>query len=183
MKPLKKIIALIALGTSLLISANSQASLIGDTIDITLAGAIELQDIGILVDNDVEIVGGDASTDFGGFLFPSEFIDIGDTSISMQFDLPLGENGLLTFSDLDFGTGIVDVLLTSSIPIVNQSNVSFTSSSITLDFADWFFEGGTGSFTLDLSQAVAPEPVSAPSFILLFSLIMTGLFVSRRKTK
>jgi hypothetical protein len=101
----------------------------------------------------------------------------------MQFDLPLGENGVLTFSDLDFGTGIVDVLLTSSIPIVNQSNVSFTSSSITLDFADWFFEGGTGSFTLDLSQAVAPEPVSAPSFILLFSLIMTGLFVSRRKTK
>ena len=76
--------ALIASGLLLASGAQAIPTLIGDTVDVELTGGISLSDSGILVDNSVELQGGDASTNFGAFLFPMEFIDLQATSIVMS---------------------------------------------------------------------------------------------------
>ena len=155
-------------------SANA-ATLLGDTVDVTLAGGIVLEDFGVLVGPGVELQGGDASTNWGAFLFPSESIDIGADTISMAFDTSLGSDAMLTFSDLDFGAGIAGVTLTSSIPEVTQANVSFTDTSITLDLTAWFAVGGPA--TLDLQLTAVPLPAAAWMFIAALG----SLGVVRRK--
>jgi MYXO-CTERM domain-containing protein len=148
---------LLCLASASVLCANAaNAQLLGDAIDVNLDGGIVLADLGVVVGAGVELQGGDASTNFGAFLFPMEFIDIGDASIDMAFDLPLGDMGMLTFSDLDFGAGIGDVALTSNNAAVGDAQLSFTTDSITLDLSDWFFEGGPAVFNLQLTEVPAP---------------------------
>ncbi len=164
-------LCLMAFGAS---SANA-STLLGDSIDVTLAGGIVLEDFGVVVGSGVELEGGDFSTNWGAFLFAGESIDIGADTISMAFDLPLGENGMLTFSDLDFGAGIGGVSLVSTIPTVTDANLFFTADSITLDLTAWFSEGGGGTLELTLSE------VPLPAAIWLFGAALGGLgFVRRR---
>ncbi|MFK8014497.1 MAG: hypothetical protein AB8G17_03495, partial [Gammaproteobacteria bacterium] len=143
MKFVSKTCAIAILGACAWTTASASAStLIGDTIDVELTGGLSVLDTGVLVGPGVELQGGDASTNWGAFLFPSESIDIDATTISMAFDTSLGEFAMLTFSDLDFGAGIGGVTLASTIPEVTMANVSFTADSITLDLTDWFAVGG-----------------------------------------
>ncbi|MFK7886489.1 MAG: VPLPA-CTERM sorting domain-containing protein [Gammaproteobacteria bacterium] len=175
---MNKKIVFSGLATGLLMFSGASASassLLGDSIDVTLAGGIVLEDFGVIVGDDVELLGGDASTAWGGFLFVGESIDIGADTISMAFDLPLGDGGMLTFSDLDFGAGIGGVTLTSTIPAVQQANVSFTSDSITLDLSAWFAEGGGG--TLDLQLQAVPVPAA----VWLFGSALLGFGGLRRR--
>lgn len=165
----KVLLSGVASGLLLLSSASASASLIGDLVDITLTGGIQLQDTGVLVTDGVEIVGGDGSTDFGGFLFVGESIDIGADFILISLDLPLGADGMLTFSDLDFGAGIGDVSLMSTVLSVTQDSVSFTSDSITLDLSGWFDEGGPGVLALELTA------VPVPAAVWLFGSALLGL--------
>jgi hypothetical protein len=167
-----------SLATSVLLfsgAAANAASLLGDSVDVTLAGGITLEDFGVVVGDGVELQGGDVSTAWGAFLFGSEFIDIGADTISMAFDLPLGEGAMLTFGDLDFGAGIGGVTLTSTIDAVSQANVSFTSDSITLDLSAWFTEGGAGTLELQLQQ------VPVPAAVWLFGSALLGFAGLRRR--
>ncbi len=155
--------------------AVSASTLLGDSVDVTLAGGIILEDFGVVVDSGVELQGGDPSTAWGAFLFPTEFIDIGEDTISMAFDTSLGENAVLTFSDLDFGAGIGGVTLLSTIPSVTQANVSFTATSITLDLTEWFFTSEAGTLELQLTQ------VPLPAAAWLFITALGSLGLTRRK--
>ncbi|MEM9045099.1 MAG: VPLPA-CTERM sorting domain-containing protein [Pseudomonadota bacterium] len=168
----------LALAASIAVAAPSQAAtLIGDQVDIALTGGISLQDLGVLVNDDVEIQGGDASTDFGEFLFASEFIDIGADRIDLQFDLPLGSDGMLTFSDLDFGLGIGVASLTSTNAAVTQANVSTTLTSVTIDASDWFFAGGEATLSLTLTEV----PLPAAGWFLLLGIGAIGFARSKHQ--
>ncbi|MEO1573541.1 MAG: VPLPA-CTERM sorting domain-containing protein [Pseudomonadota bacterium] len=151
------------------------ASLIGDTVDVVLSGGIVLEDFGIVVGPGVELQGGDPSTAWGAFLFPTESIDIGADTISMAFDTSLGDDAILTFDDLDFGAGIGGVTLISSIPEVTQANVSFTATSITLDLDAWFDAGGAGTLELQLTE------VPLPAAAWLFIAALGSLGLTRRR--
>ena len=137
-------------------SANASATLIGDLVDVNLDGGIVLEDLVVLGGAGIELEGGNASTNFGAFLFPLECIDLGATTIDMVFELPLGSDGMLTFSDLDFGAGIGAVGITSDNAAVQAAQVSFTSASITLDATDWFTAGGPAPIPLPLPEVPAP---------------------------
>lgn len=165
-----------ALGLMALTSASANAAtLIGDLVDVTLVGGIELEDTGVLVGDGVELGAGDASTAWGAFLFPSESIDIGADTISMAFDTSLGQNGMLTFGDLDFGAGIGAVTLISTIPAVTDANVSFTANSITLDLTDWFLTAEPGTLELQISE------VPLPAAVWMFLAALGSLSVMRRR--
>ena len=160
------------------------ATLIGDSIDVTLTGGIGLQDLGIVVGPGVEIQGGNAATNFGAFLFAGESIDIGASSIAMAFGDALGENGMLTFSDLDFGAGIGAVTLTSDNGAVTQADVSSTPTSITLDATDWFFAGGPANLTLTWTEAGATVvPLPAGGLLLLGGLAALPLLRRARRAR
>lgn len=158
---------------SILFVGSANAQLFGDSIDVNLVGGITLTDLGVLVGPGVELAGGDVSTDFGAFLFPGEFIDIGDSTINMAFDTSLGEDGMLIFSDLDFGAGIGDVALTSTIAAVGDAQLSFTTTSITLDLTEWFSVGGPAVFNLELTE------VPTPASVAVFGI--AGFAASRRR--
>lgn len=156
-------------------SANA-STLLGDSVDVTLTGDIELQDLGVVVGAGVELQGGDAGTNWGAFLFPTEFIDIGADTISMAFDTSLGDMAELVFSDLDFGSGIANVTLVSTIPEITAANLFFTSDSITLaNLDDWFNAGTAG--TIDLTISAVPLPAA----IWLFGAALGGLGFMRRR--
>lgn len=176
MNRMKNVLAVTSMGAAALFGASANAaSLFGDNIDVTLDGSIVLEDFGVLVGPGVELQGGDISTNWGAFLFPSESIDIGEDTISMAFDTSLGEFAVLTFSDLDFGAGIGGVSLVSTIPAVTAANLSFTDTSITLDLADWFAVGGPGTLELTLSE------VPVPGAVWLMGGALAGLGFMRRR--
>lgn len=164
------------LATVACLSAGSAqaATLFSDSIDVTLTGSIALQDLGVVVSPTVELGGGDFGTNFGSFLFVGESIDIGATSVEIQLDLPLGQNGALTFSDLDFGTGIADATLTSTNAAVEQADLTFTASSFTIDLSDYFFAGGASSIVVQLTAI----PVPAGGALLLTGM---GAFIGLRR--
>lgn len=145
-------------------AANAGATLFGDSVNVDLVGGINLSDVGVVVGPGVELQGGDFSTNWGAFLFASESIDIGETTISMAFDTALGEFGMLTFSDLDFGAGIGDVALISTIPEVTDAQLSFTTNSVTLDLTDWFALGTPGTMELRLTEVPAPSALALLGF-------------------
>lgn len=177
MKHARQVFCTGLLGAMALASTGANAaSLIGDSVDVVLSGGIVLEDFGVVVGPGVELQGGDASTNWGAFLFPTESVDIGADTISMAFDTSLGDGAILTFSDLDFGAGIGGVTLISSIPEVTQANVSFTATSITLDLDAWFDVGGAG--TLDLQLTEVPLPAAA----WLFVAALGSLGLTRRRS-
>lgn len=176
MKHARQALCVGVLGAMAMASGSAQAaSLIGDTVDVTLSGGIVLEDFGIVVGPGVELQGGDVSTNWGAFLFPTESIDIGADTISMAFDTSLGDDAILTFDGLDFGAGIGGVTLISSIPEVTQANVSFTATSITLDLDAWFDVGGAGTLELQLTE------VPLPAAAWLFIAALGSLGLTRRR--
>jgi len=174
----RKMLAVFALGTSLFLAGNAHASLIGDAVNVTLTGSIELEDLNVIVTEGIELSGEDNSTDFGSFFFNEEFIDIQAMSIEINLSDALGEFAMLTFSDLNLGADITDAILTSSIDTVTQMNISFTATSVTLDLSEYFALGGQSNLNLALSTV---SEVSSPSVFALFSMVLAGLFVSRKK--
>lgn len=162
--------------TGLFCFGSAQATLIGDTIDVTLTGGIAISDVGVLVGPGIEFQGGDASTNFGSFLFPMEFMDVQATSVVMGFDTSLGFNAMLTFSSLDLGSNIIDVILTTA--NTNIVLAGFTATSFTLDMSAWFFVGDPADIRVDLVTAV-PEPNMVG--LLAIGLIGLGLAIRRRK--
>lgn len=168
----KKIITVAVLSLSGIVNA----SLIGDTIDVELTGGLSLLDQAVLVGDNVELQGGDASTNFGAFLFASEFIDIGANTITMAFDTSLGDGGVLSFTDLDFGAGIGNVFFSSSIPEIVLGG--FTENSITLDLSAWFAVGGPAEVTMFLVEAT-PVPVPGALLLMLSALGVFGVRKAR----
>ncbi|WP_395340057.1 hypothetical protein PN836_015965 [Ningiella sp. W23] len=177
----KKTFVTLALLSSLWFAGNAQASLIGDAIDLTLTGDLEIQDLGVIVSDDVEFLGGDIATQFGGFFFIGESIDIGASSIIMDLDLPLGENGFLVFSSLDLGADITSATLTSNNDAVTQENLSFTANSVSLDLADWFFASGEALLQIDLGVDDIVVEANSPSVLSLLLLLGCGIFALRKR--
>lgn len=177
---LKKLVQGSVAGLLLSLASVSQAGLLGQDVTVTGSGGFlgGLADTVTVINPGIEIAGGGA-TNIGGALFAGEFIDILDASISMVFDLAIGENGMLEFTGLNAGG--FDVIGAALSAADERVAVSFTESSVLFDATEWFSIGGAGNFTIDILFDGAQVPV--PATLALFGLGLAGLGFSRRRVQ
>jgi hypothetical protein len=161
----------LAILVPLLLPAAGRASLVGESVTVTLTdgGALGLSQ-GVVVGAGPEITPGDGSQ-IGGVLLPNESVDIGDSAITVSLEegdtnhgtgFPAGTR--YVFSGLYFGPNVgivnVDVQLDNVSGVSLGSEVTFTPSAVTL-LVDTLTIGSVpdavdvGAVTLSL---VLPEP-------------------------
>ena len=146
----------------------AQAGLLGQTITLEynyLAPAATTDSI--LVGAGVEVTctgGGAGNANVCTMLTaPNQFLDFGDTTIAYSYSgsesggfNPVTPNGM-TFANLNLGAPIVDVLIDTAIVGLDDTRVSFTATSVTVQM------GGLGlgfSNYFILTPVTAPEPWS-----------------------
>lgn len=174
------------LGVALLVGGAAHASLIGQSVTVTLGdGGSLFHDDVVTVGAGIELAPGDGS-DIGTLLLPNERIDIGATSIFLTLEegVPGGGTGYpsgtaYAFTNLAFfgqATAITGVsLTTSNITGISVGNLTFTATSLRVPI-DALLIGeipgvDTGTLQIDLTFAVVPEPGTA----LLASLGLLAL--------
>ncbi len=183
-------ISLIVMGFAFLLCTDSNADLIGDTVQVQSAISFSgsflwVTDASVVVGDGFELTNwGDPTGLFN--------IDIGGETILIQgtqgFACTGDEFQGLRFSDLDWlpmGGKLIGVTAESSLGTVDQGRVEFGSDFVNFDvrlgFSDTlgiFAGGDTILLTLDFA------PVPEPSTIALWSLFgLVGGFVAWRKRK
>jgi len=170
---------LLALGFFIVGTADATPTLIGDLVDLEITGDFAVSAVDILVSNDIEIGAGfDVNPD--DFFFGEEFIDIQESVFVMEFEESLGENAFLTFSNLDFGTGIVDILFSTSNTDLVLS--SFTPSSFTIDATAFAINspGDPASIRVELFSFVL---LPVPGTLALLGLGCMAAGIARRREK
>ena len=169
-------VASACLGLALLVGGAAHASLIGQSVTVTLGdGGSLFHDDVVTVGAGVELAPGDGS-DIGTLLLPSERIDIGATSILLTLEegAPGGGTGYpsgtaYAFTDLAFfgqTTAITGVSLTASnITGISVGDLSFTATSLRVPISALLIGDipgvDTGTLQVDLTFAVVPEPATA----------------------
>ena len=172
----RAVVAAAGLCVELLAGQAAHASLIGQSVTVTLTdgGSLFHDDI-VTVGTGVELAPGDGS-DIGTVLLPSERIDIGATSILLTLEegVPGGGTGYpsgtaYAFTNLAFfgqATAITGVSLTASnITGISLGDLSFTATSLRVPI-DVLRIGDipgvdTGTLEIDLTFAAVPEPQTA----------------------
>jgi hypothetical protein len=168
----------------------AQASLIGQTVGVTLTddGALSLADDVVVAEPGAELTPGDGSQ-VGGVLLPLERIDVQADRIVISFEegSPGGGTGFpagayYLFSNLvffDAPTEIVGIQV-SSTNLSNLAPITFTADGVTVPL-DGILIGeipgvDTGSVTIVLDMVV-PEPATA----LLLTAGSVALAFARRR--
>ncbi|GIX46917.1 MAG: hypothetical protein KatS3mg131_1128 [Candidatus Tectimicrobiota bacterium] len=140
----------------------AHASLIGDSVDITLTvpGFGTFADTVTVAAGVREIDCEDPSKNICGPGLEGEYIDIEAWSIEVNLVAPLSVNGVtLDFTGLDFGAPdiyIIGVTVGPTIPGFDESYVTFGPHSIHADLSGIYAAGSTGAFTMNIH--VVPEP-------------------------
>ena len=172
----RALVASACLGLVLLVGEVSHASLIGQSVTVTLSdGGSLFHDDTVTVGSGVELAPGDGS-EIGTVLLPSERIDIGATSILLTLEegVPGGGTGYpsgtaYVFTNLAFfgqATAITGVsLTTSNITGISVGDLSFTASSLRVPISALTIGElpgvDTGTLQIDVTFALVPEPGTA----------------------
>lgn len=172
-----------ALVAALVVAAGpSSASLIGDSVGATITGGtLPLSPAtATVVDPGVEFQGS-----FGGFGNPLS-LDFSGTSATLKWleDFPfIFSTDFLTLTDLDFAGapgGLTGVTVTASGSGLDNSDITFTADSVTVDLRNWdVSEFGSAVFTFSTATgAPVPEP---GSFALVGAALIALRCVGARK--
>jgi hypothetical protein len=174
--PIPKSLALAAAALLLLAPNPARASLIGQTVGVTLTdgGSLSLSQNVVVSGSGPEIAPGDGSP-IGGVLQPTESVDLGAESISLSLEegAPGGMTGYpsgthYTFSNLVFlsqSTEIVGVNVTTT-NLSDLGPVTFTGDSVSVPIDNVKIgdlpppEIDTGSLTITLDIVAVPEPTT-----------------------
>lgn len=164
MKNLNKLLCTLLL----FISAGSQAGLIGDKVLVEYrTDRFLLGKTNVLVSPQIELRG------WNNWIF-----DFTDTGLTMYSDsnTGYGSNIGFVFSGLNFGSNLIlsGVLAEG----INQSRVSFTDDSVSLNFSGLGFSYTQKIFLTFQTEAV---PVPEPSTLGLIFFSLAGLAILRRR--
>jgi hypothetical protein len=163
-KHLLPLVAAIAFTTN-----SARAGLLGDTVNFSSTGLATFTG-SATVSNGIEFDVNNNPTDgTNGFFFPNEFLDLGDTTISLGFTAPLQQT--ITISGID---GILNGATSNSGTI---SGIQFTSSSITFTYiAGDDTDPNTGLINLTFRETEPPPPGDVPE-PATFAALASGLGV------
>lgn len=185
-------IALLAAGPAAALSSG----LMGDEIGVELGTSGTYSDPAVTVSGAVEIAGGDASTDIGGFLLPGEFLDFDDTSLSFSFGPAYG--GIFLFIITGIDATLTGVTIGAFDPAVATDSLTdphggfdFRIDDDSFAFRVIFSDGAPTTGRLDLTFAADDDtgtggpngvvPLPASALLLLTGLAGLGAARSRRR--
>lgn len=153
----------------LFISAGSQAGLIGDTVSVEYrTDRFLLGKTGVQVSPQIEL------WSWNNWIF--DFTDTGLTMYSAS-NTGYGNNIGFVFSGLNFGSNLIlsGVLAEG----LNQSRVSFTDDSVSLDFSRLGFSN-TQKIYLTFETATVPVPEPSTLGLIFFSLAGLAILLRRQ---
>ena len=188
------------LGTALavalcFVASGARADLIGDTV------VLRYDATGLNSTSDTLTVGGGPEvTCTGGGLgnasvcayltLPTQVVDIANLSIGYVYTRTEGNGAFFTatfngfnFLDLDPGFAIGGVSLTTDIPGLDSSRISFTPDSVAINMSGLLLDvaepGDTRRFAVGLLPAAVPEP----ALVTLALLGLAGIGASRARRR
>lgn len=164
----------------LLSSFELSAALLGTdiTVDYQLAGAT-YTDV-VTVGSGDEFTCPGAQQICNALTAPTQTIDISDTSILYTYTGPGASFNPSTPNGITFsGFPLTSYTLTSDIPGLDNSRVSSTANSITLNLSGLTLSSPTSSFRLDLQTSAVPEPSTFG--LIAAAAVVLGHFAAKKR--